>query len=125
MLVLRAALFFVGAIAGGVVGAKLFGLLRHGEGSIVPAVLFVVAMAFIAGVATQRFRSVVLAAACALGGAGLALSGLARAFPRALGLFRVPSSAAEAVISTAAWLALAVCGWLVQRRVTRERHPAA
>jgi hypothetical protein len=125
MLVLRAALFFVGAIAGGVVGAKLFGLLQHGEGSIVLAVLFVLAVAFISGLATHRFHSVVLAAACALGGAGLALSGLARAFPGTLGLLRVPGSAAEAVVSAAVWLALAVGGWTVQRRPTRERRPAA
>lgn len=92
-LVLRAALFFVGAIAAGVVGAKLFGLPRPGQGSIVLAVLFVVAMTFIAGLATRRLRRVVPAAACALGGAGLALGGLARALPGTLGLSRVPSSA--------------------------------
>ncbi|WP_037065749.1 hypothetical protein [Pseudonocardia acaciae] len=125
MLVLRAALFFVGAITGGVVGAKLFGLLEHGEGSVLLAILFVVAVGFIAGLTAQRFRSAVLAVACALGGAGLALSGLARLFPGTLGLLRVPNSAAEAVISTAVWLALAGSGWAFQRRRTRERRPAA
>jgi len=121
-LVFRAALFFVGAIAGGVIGAKLFGLLEHGNGNIVVAVLFVGAAAFIVGLATQRFRRTVLVAACALGGAGLALSGLARAFPDALGLLRYPQTTWQSVIAAAAWLALAVAGWVIQRRAPQESN---
>lgn len=121
--VFHAAEFLVGAVAGAVVGAKLFSLLEQGHGSVVLAVLFVLAVAFIAGLATQRYHSVVLAAACALGGAGLALSGLARAFPDALGLLRFPSTPGQAVISGAAWLALAVAGWVVQVRLAREPRP--
>ena len=80
-LVFRTTLFFIGAIAGGVIGAKLFGLLEQGNGNVVVAALFVMAAAFIVGLATQRFRRPVLIVACALGGAGLALSGLARTVP--------------------------------------------
>ena len=97
--VFGAAVFFVGALAGGVVGAKLFGLLQQGEGSRVLALLFVVAMAIVVGVATQRFRTVMLTAVCALGGAGLALSGLAWAFPRYLGFLRVPPTPGLAAVS--------------------------
>jgi hypothetical protein len=117
--VFHAAPFFVVAIAGVVVRARLFSLLAHGEGSVVVAMLFVLAVAFIAELATQRFHSVVLAATCALGGAGLALTGLARQSPETLGLLRFPSTAREAVISGVAWLALTAAGWVVLRRPAR------
>ena len=97
-------------------GAKLFGLLQQGQGSVLLALLFVLAVAFATGVATRRFHGVMLAAACALGGAGLALSGLARAFPEPLGFLRVPPTPGLAVAAAGAWLVLAVAGWAVQRR---------
>jgi hypothetical protein len=117
--VFHATPFFVGAIAGAVVRARMFGLLAHGERTLVLAMLFVLAVAFIAELVTQRFHSVLLAAACALGGAGLALAGLARTSPETLGLLRFPSTAREAVISGVAWLALMAAGWVVQHRPAR------
>jgi hypothetical protein len=114
-----AAVFFVGALAGGVVGAKLFGLLQQGEGSVVLALLFVAAVAVVTGVATQRFRGVMLAAACALGGAGLALSGAARTVPEYLGFLRVPPTPGLAAVAALLWLALASTGWGAQRRKGR------
>ena len=122
-LVFRTAVFFVGAIAGGVIGAKLFGVLEHG-GNVVLAVLFVAAAAFIVGLAAQRFRGVALEAACALGGSGLALSGVARTFPDTLGFLRVPGTASDTVVAVLVWVALAVGGWFVQRRYTRHEEHA-
>ncbi|MHA6628490.1 hypothetical protein ACU61A_23885 [Pseudonocardia sichuanensis] len=122
VLVFRTALFFVGAMCGGVIGAKLFGLLQQEGGSVVLAVLFVLASAFIVGIAVQRFRHGVLALACALGGAGLALSGLARTFPEVLGFLRYPQVPWETLVATAGWLALAGVGWAVQQRVVRDRQ---
>ena len=115
--VFRAALFFVGLIAGGVIGAKLFGLLQGNDHNVLLGVIFVVAVAFISGIATQRFHNTVLTAVCALGGAGLALSGVARAFPETLGFLRTPTSTAETILATIVWLVLAILGWLVQRRL--------
>ncbi len=115
-LIFGLALFIVGALAGAVVGAKLFAFLQQGEGSVILAVLFVAATGFIAGVATRRFRGTVLAAACALGGAGLVLSGLARAFPQVLGFLRTPHTPGMAALGALAWVVLAVLGWAVQRR---------
>ncbi|OLT05144.1 hypothetical protein BJF90_19550 [Pseudonocardia sp. CNS-004] len=120
--VFRTALFFVGAICGGVIGAKLFGLLEQGSGNVVLAVLFVLASAFVVGIAVQRFRHGMLSLACALGGAGLALSGLARTFPEVLGFLRYPQLPWQSVVATAGWLALAWAGWVVQRRVVRDRQ---
>lgn len=120
--VFRTALFFVGAMCGGVIGAKLFGLFEQGSGNIVLAVLFVSASAFVAGFAVQRFRHGMLSLTCALGGAGLALSGLARTFPEVLGFLRYPQLPWHTVVTTAAWLALAWAGWVVQQRVVRDRQ---
>jgi hypothetical protein len=108
--------FIVGALAGAVVGAKLFASLQQGQGSVVLAVLFVAAAGFIAGTATRRFRGPILPAACALGGAGLVLSRLARAFPQVLGFLRTPQTPGTAALATLAWIVLAVLDWVVQRR---------
>ncbi|GAA5113523.1 hypothetical protein [Pseudonocardia adelaidensis] len=119
----RTALFFVGAICGAVIGAKLFGLLQQ-DGNVVLSVLFVAASGFIIGFAVQRFRHGLLSLACALGGAGLVLSGLARTFPGALGFLRYPQTPWHALITTVCWLALAGAGWAVQRRMVRDRQAA-
>jgi hypothetical protein len=123
-LVFGLALFLIGAVAGGVVGAKLFAFLQQGQASIVLATLFVLAFAFIAGVATRRFRGAVLAIVCAAGGAGLALNGLARTFPQPLGWLRSPASPGAAALAALIWIALAAIGWAVQRRSTSPTdHP--
>jgi len=119
--VFRAALFFVGLITGGVIGAKLFGLLQGNDHNILLGMIFVVAVAFISGIATQRFHKTVLTAMCALGGAGLALSGMARAFPDTLGFLRTPTSTAQTILATVAWLVVAILGWLVQRRLAGDQ----
>ena len=119
--VFRAALFFVGLITGGVIGAKLFGLLQGNDHNILLGMIFVVAVAFISGIATQRFHKTVLTAMCALGGAGLALSGMARVFPDTLGFLRTPTSTAQTILATVAWLVVAILGWLVQRRLAGDQ----
>jgi hypothetical protein len=122
--VFRAALFVVGGLAGGVIGAKLFGLLEGDDGNVVLAVIFVVAVAVLTGLAAQRWRETAAIAACAFGGAGLALSGVGRIWPDTLGFLRTPDTTAEAVIDTAVWLVLGAVGWSVQRRVVRQGAPA-
>jgi hypothetical protein len=123
-LVFRMSLFFVGAVAGAVIGAKLFGLLEGGDGNVVLAVVFVVAVAVLTGLATQRFHESVLVWACAFGGAGLALSGVARIAPDTLGFLRSPTTTWEAVVDAVAWLALGIAGWSVQRRWAKRRSGA-
>ena len=121
-LVFRAAMLVVGAIAGGVIGAKLYGLLEGSDGNVVLATLFVLAVAVLTGLAAQRFHEKALVWACAFGGAGLALSGLARIWPSTLGFLRTPDTTAEAVIDAAAWIALGGLGWSVQRRWARRKE---
>ena len=115
-LVFRLAAFAVGAISGAVIGARLYGLLEGRSSSVVVALVFVVAVAALAGFLTHRFTPRLLLWVCALGGAGLALTGLARLAPDTLGFLRDPQTAAGGVIAWLAWVALAVLGGLVQRR---------
>lgn len=119
-LVFRVALFFVGGLAGAVIGAKVFGLLQPEDRNVVLVILFVAATAFIGGLITQRYRRTALAAVCALGGAALVLSGLARTFPEPLEFLRSPNEVWEVVVAALAWIALAVAGWLTQRKRVRE-----
>jgi hypothetical protein len=123
-LVFRAALFVVGGIAGGVIGAKLFGLLEGDDGNALLAVIFVVAVAVLTGLAAQQFHETAAVWACAFGGAGLALSGVARIWPQALGFLRTPHTAVEGVVSAAVWVALGALGWSVQRRLVRQHGNA-
>jgi hypothetical protein len=122
--VFRAALFVIGGIAGGVIGAKLFGLLEGDDGNVLLAVIFVVAVAVLTGLAAQRYHETAAIGACAFGGAGLALSGVARIWPDALGFLRTPDTTAEAVIGAAVWLVLGAIGWSVQRQLVRQRSNA-
>jgi hypothetical protein len=122
--VFRAALFVVGGIAGGVIGAKLFGLLDGDEGNVLLAVIFVVAVAVLTGLAAQRFHETAAIWACAFGGAGLTLSGVARIWPDTLDFLRMPDTTAEAVVSAAVWLVLGALGWSVQRRLVRQHSGA-
>ncbi|CCH86967.1 Putative Nickel/cobalt efflux system [Modestobacter italicus] len=120
-LVFRAALLVVGGVAGGVIGAKLFGLLEGDDGNVLLAVLFTLAVAVLAGLAAQHLHDTALVWICAFGGAGLALSGAARAWPDGLEFLRTPDTTAETVIAAAAWLALGAVGWSVQRRWASRR----
>jgi hypothetical protein len=124
-LVFRAALFVIGGIAGGVVGAKLFGLLEGDSGNALLAVLFVVAVGLLSGLAAQRFHETAAIWACAFGGAGLVLSGLARIWPHTLGFLRTPHTTSQAVIGAVLWIALGALGWVVQRRLVRAPRTAA
>jgi hypothetical protein len=122
--VFRAALFVVGGIAGGVIGAKLFGLLDGDDGNVLLAVIFVVAVAVLTGLAAQRFHETAAIWACAFGGAGLTLSGVARIWPDTLDFLRTPDTTAEAVVSAAVWLVLGALRWSVQRRLVRQHSGA-
>ncbi|KAA9162589.1 TMEM198/TM7SF3 family protein [Amycolatopsis acidicola] len=115
-LVFRVALFFVGGLAGAVIGAKVFGLLQPEDRSVVLVIIFVAATGFLGGLVTQRFRRPALAAICALGGAALVLSGLARSFPHVFTFLRNPAGNWQAAFAAIVWVALACTGWVVQRK---------
>jgi hypothetical protein len=116
-LVFRFGAFFVGAVAGGVIGARVFQLLVTGTNKALLTTVFVVAFAGVSGLLAARYRGRFLVWATALGGAGLALAGLGRIAPNALDFLRHPDTALEGVLSFGAWLALALLGRQTQLRL--------
>ena len=80
-LVFRSSLFFVGAVVGTVIGAKLYGVLAGSSNSVIVAVVFVAAVAFICGWMANRWHARVVLWVTAIGGAALTLTGLGRIWP--------------------------------------------
>jgi hypothetical protein len=116
-LVFRFGAFFVGAVAGGVIGARVFALLVTGTNKVLLTTVFVVVFAGVSGLLASRYRGRFLMWATALGGAGLALAGLGQIAPNALEFLRHPDTALEGVLSFGAWLALALLGRTTQLRL--------
>lgn len=116
-LVFRFGAFFVGAVAGGVIGARIFELFVTGDNKVLLTVVWVLAAAGICGLLTTRYRGRFLMWATALGGAGLALTGLSRLAPSALDFLRHPDTPFTAVLSFAAWIVLALLGRRTQLRL--------
>lgn len=109
--VARVSLFVLGALAGGVVGLVIATSLYLA----VPALLVVVGVAALAGgVALNRVRVPLLAVGTAVAGAGLVVTAVARLSP--LSFLQEPGTAGQSVLRVALWLAVAVAGWLTQRR---------
>ena len=77
----------------------------------------VLATAAVCGFLTARYRGRFLMWVCALGDAGLAMTGLSRIAPVALDFLRHPDTALEGVVSIGVWLALALLGRSTQRRL--------
>jgi hypothetical protein len=116
-LVFRFGAFFVGSVAGGVIGAKIFTLVVTGNDKVLLAIVSVLATAGVCGLLTARYRGRFLMWVCALGGAGLAVTGLSRIAPDGLSFLRHPDTALEGVLSVGAWLVLALLGRSVQMRL--------
>lgn len=117
-LIFRTTLFFVGAIVGSVIGAKLYGILQGSSSSVVVAVVFVGAVAFICGWIANRWHARVVLWLTAIGGAALALTGLGRVFQEQLHALSTPQTATETSISVVAWALLALAGWWSQRQIS-------
>ncbi len=113
-------LFFIGAVVGAVVGAKLFVVLDGGEASVLLAVVFVPAVAFLFAFLAQRWSRRFLAWATAFGGAAIALTGLGRLAPEQFEALLAPEDAGDRTILAVAWIALGLLGRAVQQRFLRQ-----
>jgi hypothetical protein len=116
-LIFRFGAFFVGAVAGGVIGARIFGLVATGNAKVLLAIVSVLATAGVCGLLTARYRGRFLMWVCALGGAGMVMAGLSRIAPDGLGFLRHPDTPLEGVLSVAAWLVVALLGRSSQLRL--------
>jgi hypothetical protein len=120
-LVFKVARFVVGVIVGSIIGAKLYAIFDTGSGSVVLAIVVVVATAIVFGFLADRYRGRVLVWATAIGGAGLILSSLGVIWPSSLGFLRNPNAGTQQWTSTLIWIALTAAGWLTQRRLFAKR----
>lgn len=122
-LVFKVASFVVGVVAGALVGARLFAAVGGRGSTVLLAVVVVVAVAVLTGLLADRYRERALLWATALGGSGLVLSGAGLLWPGGLGFLRDPGAGWPQLLSTVIWVALAVFGWLTQRRLfPRKLH---
>ena len=110
-------LFFVGGVVGAVVGAKLFVLLDGKDASVLLAVIFIPAIAFLFAFLAQRWSGNFLAWATAFGGAAMALTGLGRLAQDQFESLNAPDDTASRVVFAIAWLVLALLGRTVQVRL--------
>ena len=116
ILVFRFSLWLIGGLVGGVLGVRVYQHFFLGEGNALVLVLFLFAVGLIGGFLADHFREPVLAALTAAGGASVTLAGLGHLWPTVLGFLRQPVTPGQSVVAAAAWIVLAVAGWLVQRR---------
>jgi hypothetical protein len=112
ILVFRFSLWLIG----GVIGVRAYQHFFLGEGNALVLVLFLFAVGLICGFLADHFREPVLAVLTAAGGASITLTGLGHLWPTVLGFLRQPVTPGQSVFAAAAWILLAVIGWIVQRR---------
>ena len=116
-LVFKVARFFIGLIAGALIGARLYAIFSVGGKSVVLAVVVVVATAIVFGFLADRYRGRVILWATAIGGAGLIISSLGYIWPDTLGFLHHPEAGIQQVTSTVLWVGLSGAGWFTQRRL--------
>jgi len=116
-LVFKIARFFIGLIAGALIGARLYAIFSVGGKSVVLAVVVVVATAIAFGFLADRYRGRAILWATAIGGAGLIISSLGYIWPDTLGFLRQPEAGIQQVTSTVLWVGLSGAGWFTQRRL--------
>jgi len=116
-LVFKVARFFIGLIAGALIGARLYAIFSVGGKSVVLAVVVVVATAIVFGFLADRYRGRVILWATAIGGAGLIISSLGYIWPDTLGFLYHPEAGIQQVTSTVLWVGLSAAGWFTQRRL--------
>ena len=116
-LVFKIARFFIGLIAGALIGARLYAIFSVGGKSVVLAVVVVVATAIAFGFLADRYRGRAILWATAIGGAGLIISSLGYIWPDTLGFLHHPEAGIQQVTSTVLWVGLSAAGWFTQRRL--------
>jgi hypothetical protein len=111
ILVFRFSLWLIGGLMGGVIGVRAYRQFFLGASNAL-----VVVMGLICGFLGNHFRQPVLAVLTAAAGASVTLTGLGHLLPKVLGFLRQLVTPGQSAIAAAAWILLAMAGWIVQRR---------
>jgi len=116
-----AGFFVVGALGGGLIAASWFRTFAMMSTSVALTVLIVLVAALVGGAGAAWAGGTVLVAVTALAGAGLILRGIVTLGPSFIGFLRDPATVFGALVATLVWVALAVLGFVVQRRRLASR----
>ncbi|MGW6694461.1 DUF4203 domain-containing protein [Rhodococcus sp. NPDC054953] len=119
-LVFKFSAYFIGGISGAMAGAKLADALQPGENNWALSWIVILALAVAAAFVADKYRARALLWLTSIGGASMILSGLGT-MTGALEFLAHPDSGVQQVTSTLVWIALAVAGWIVQRRLFPEK----
>lgn len=113
--------FVIGAVTGAVIGAKLWSALGNGGTNVVLAVVLVLAVAASAALLADRYGRRVVLWVTPLGGASIAMTGVAVLWPEQMGALDHPDQGWEQTLMFVVWIALAASGFYVQRRLFGRR----
>ncbi|MGB3303905.1 MAG: DUF4203 domain-containing protein [Gordonia sp. (in: high G+C Gram-positive bacteria)] len=119
-LIFRSAAFVVGGLTGAVAGARLADLVQPGQSSWAASAIIIVAIAVATAFIADKYRARALLWLTSIGGASMMLVGIGRTF-EALNWIDNPDSTPATITSNAIWVALAVAGWILQRRLFADR----
>ncbi|ABG93233.1 MULTISPECIES: hypothetical protein [Rhodococcus] len=119
-LIFKFAAFFIGIIAGAVIGAKLSRVLQPDDAGWLLSGVVIVALAVACGFLADRYRARALLWLTAVGGASMVLTGLGLAIPP-LGFLEDPNEGSQQFFATLIWIVVAAAGWLTQRRLFPDK----
>ena len=119
-LIFKFAAFFIGIIAGAVVGAKLSRVLQPEDVNWILSGIVIVALAVACGFVADRYRARALVWLTALCGASMVLTGLGMAIG-SLSFLDQPNEGVQQFFASLVWVAIAAAGWLTQRRLFPEK----
>ncbi|MFE7720954.1 DUF4203 domain-containing protein [Nocardia rhizosphaerihabitans] len=119
-LVFRFASYFIGGLAGAMIGTKLATVLQPGDKNIALSMIVALAMCVAGAFLAEKFRARALLWLTSIGGASMVLSGLGR-MSDSLAFLREPDTGWQQVTSTLAWIGLSVLGWITQRHLFAEK----
>lgn len=108
--------FIVGALVGVLVGARVFRLLEGGDGKLLLAVVFIPAIGIAGGWLAEKTKERFVAWGTSIGGAALVLGGIGT-LVTSLAWLRHPTESWQALVGTAAWVALSVAFRFSQKAV--------
>nr|WP_296764803.1 DUF4203 domain-containing protein [Rhodococcus sp. (in: high G+C Gram-positive bacteria)] len=119
-LVFKLSAYVIGGLAGAVAGARIADVLQPGDRNWAMSAIVVLALGVASAFLADKYRARALLWLTSIGGASMMVDGVGR-MAAWLDFLRNPEAGWEQVTSTAAWIALAVAGWIVQRHLFAEK----
>ncbi len=117
---LKFSAYFIGGLTGAMAGARAADVLQPGDNDWALSAIVILAVAVAAAFLADKYRARALLWLTSIGGASMILNGLGRTTD-ALEFLRSPHPGWQQIFATAAWIALSVAGWIVQRHIFTDK----